>query len=87
MVFYDYLVHPPAQFIENTNVALKIQSFLSILIQEKGGHKENVMVNSTNGEYIGQGCWWWRQVEFMNIVQVLGGMIVDFTDICNQHLR
>lgn len=42
--------------MENTNIALKIQAFLRILIQEKGGHKGNVMLNNTTGGYIRQGA-------------------------------
>lgn len=42
--------------MENTDIALKIQAFLRILIQEKGGHKGKIMLNNTNGGYIGQGA-------------------------------
>lgn len=42
--------------MENTSLALKIQAFLRILIQKKGGHKGNTMLNNTNGGYIGQGA-------------------------------
>lgn len=51
MEFYGYLVHPPAQFMENTNVALKIQTFLRISVQEKGGYEDDIILNSTNGKW------------------------------------
>lgn len=80
MEFYGCLVHPPAQFVENTNVALKIQTFLRISIQEKGGHKADIILNNTNGK-LAWGHGWRRQVEFLSVTKVLGGVTVDFTDI------
>lgn len=56
MAFYGYLVHPPSQFMKNTNIALKIQTFLRIFLQEKGGHKGKILLNNTNGKYVGQGA-------------------------------
>lgn len=55
MAFYGYLVHPPFQFMENTNIALKIQTFIGIFVWGKGGPKGNLKLNNVEGEYIVQG--------------------------------
>lgn len=54
MAFYGYRVHPASQFMENTNIALKIQTFLRNFVQGKGGRKGALKLNDTNDEYLVQ---------------------------------
>lgn len=83
MAFCGYLVHPPSWFLENTNIALKLQTFLRIFVQVKGIHERNTMLNNTDDDTLAKGHCRWRQVEFLNIMKVLDGgvgrAIIDFT--------
>ena len=56
---------------------------MRIFVQVKGIHARNTVLNVTDGDTLAKGHCWWRQVEFLNIMNVLDGgvgrAIVDFT--------